>query len=52
MICENLRVKPQPTIKRMDGIFNRILLLQKLEHYGIHGNTLDLLGSYLTERKH
>ena len=27
------------------------VLLQKLEHYGIRGNMLDLLTSYLTERK-
>ena len=30
---------------------NHTLLLKKLYHYGIRGNMLDLLGSYLTDRK-
>ena len=38
-------------LKKVFDIVSHSILLQKLQHYGIRGNTLDLLTFYLTERK-
>ena len=43
LICLDLK-------KAFDAV-SHLVLLQKLEHYGISGNMLGLLTSYLTERK-
>ena len=37
--------------KKVFDIVSHSILLQKLEHHGIRGNTFDLFTSYLTERK-
>ena len=38
-------------LKKVFDTASRSILLQKLEHYGIRGNTFDLFTSYLAERK-
>ena len=38
-------------LKKAFDIASHFILLQKLEHYGIRGNMLDLFASYLTELK-
>ena len=38
-------------LKKAFDTASHSILLQKLEHYGMNGNMLDLLTSYLTERK-
>ena len=38
-------------LKKAFDTVSHFIVLQKLEHHGVRGNTLDLFTSYLTERK-